>query len=938
MISSKKQDSLLRQSSDGKLYLEDNPGLTIVFESLLKEIIQFTSASYGVFHFRLEDGNVKSISANLPDSVYEESGVVSEFCFKTGQDINLKKGKTPSKLIAPLSQNSVCCILHVGELGDSTSENQKRIFGTIFLGRPDDAGGEFRETDFEHLRETTRIISDLLEESFISGESSLVVLSLMTTSRVALESVQIRKQTDRFDFLLTEIIRVSGLINKSLDLSQLLEAIMLSSKSVFRTEACSVLLLDDTKEYLYFHTVLGEKRDEVTKVRVPVGKGVAGMVVQDKQPMIINDAKTDPRVYREVDKVSHFVTRNIMAAPLLVEGQVIGVIEAINTIDRTFFTEDDLELFLSFSGTSALAIQKTGLLQNLETANKDLRKKVSELESLFELSKVVSSAKSQADLMKQSIPVIHGEMDSSKTGIFLINRKMGLLTSITFTSEKTIEISRTNQYQGSFIHTSIEEEKTTVKEDIQNFKFSHELDQEYLKGSYIVLPLMHQGRSSFGAITVSDRVDKLSYNHSHLRLLQTFASLIARGHETLKLQNEMISRKAMQKSLEREIEITREIQKNILPEFKSFSSNFDLGVKSVPAKEVSGDFYDFYQYQDGQYSFLVSDVSGKSLPAAIFMAMSSSVIRTLARNHDLSPEEILKQGNALIYEDSHNGMFVTTFFIHYNPAIFTLDYASAGHNDQVLIRKDGSWELIKGSGPPLGVIPSASYRGGSLIVEPGDMLILYTDGAIEEKNSKNEEFGLERMIEEVIARKHLPSERIINELFELMRNFSGAPELFDDFTVMILKFNDDYQFSRSFEASTSAIPLFREFVYETIKVRDLEESVRDDILLACDEAGTNIVMHGYENTELKNPKFECKIRFTGDWITIVLMDVGKVFRRKEVREPSIEDNLTGKRKGGFGVYLIEKLMDSVEYSSEGGKNVLVLKKNFQNKASHGNHI
>nr|OBZ99915.1 Stage II sporulation protein E [Leptospira interrogans serovar Copenhageni/Icterohaemorrhagiae] len=148
--------------------------------------------------------------------------------------------------------------------------------------------------------------------------------------------------------MLTEIIRVSGLINKSLDLSQLLEAIMLSSKSVFRTEACSVLLLDDTKEYLYFHTVLGEKRDEVTKVKVPVGKGIAGMVVQDKKPMIINDAMNDPRVYREVDKASHFVTRNIMAAPLLVEGQVIGVIETINTIDRNSFTEEDLELFFKF--------------------------------------------------------------------------------------------------------------------------------------------------------------------------------------------------------------------------------------------------------------------------------------------------------------------------------------------------------------------------------------------------------------------------------------------------------------------------------------------------------------------------------------------------------------------------------------------------------------
>ncbi|MGQ2869952.1 ATP-binding SpoIIE family protein phosphatase, partial [Leptospira santarosai] len=401
---------------------------------------------------------------------------------------------------------------------------------------------------------------------------------------------------------------------------------------------------------------------------------------------------------------------------------------------------------------------------------------------------------------------------------------------------------------------------------------------------------------------------------------------------------EMISRKATQRSLQREIEITREIQKNILPKLKTFHSNFDIGVKSVPAKEVSGDFYDYYQYEDGQYSFLVSDVSGKSLPAAIFMAMSSSVIRTLARNHDLGPEEILRQGNALIYEDSHNGMFVTTFFIHYNPAIFTLDYASAGHNDQVLIRKNGSWELIKGFGPPLGVIPSANYKGGSLIVEPGDMVILYTDGAIEEKNAKDEEFGLERMIREIIARKHLPAEQIVEELFGLVREFSGAPELFDDFTVMILKFNDNYQFSRVFKASISSIPLLREFVYETIKVRNLEESQRDDILLACDEAGTNIVMHSYENTSLKNPEFECKIRFTGDWITIVLIDSGKVFRRKEVQKPSIEDNLSGKRKGGFGVYLIETLMDSVDYSNEGGKNVLVLKKNFQNKASNGNNF
>nr|OBZ99914.1 GAF domain protein [Leptospira interrogans serovar Copenhageni/Icterohaemorrhagiae] len=166
--------------------------------------------------------------------------------------------------------------------------------------------------------------------------------------------------------------------------------------------------------------------------------------------------------------------------------------------------------------------------------------------------------------MKHSIPVIHNEMDAGKTGIFLINRRMGLLTCISYTSEKIVEIFRTKDYQGSFIYRSVEEEKTTIKEDIQNFEFNHELDLEFLKGSYIVLPLTNPERNAFGVITVSDRVDKLSYNYSHLRLLQTFASLIARGHETLKLQNEMISRKAMQRSLEREIEITREIQKKYI--------------------------------------------------------------------------------------------------------------------------------------------------------------------------------------------------------------------------------------------------------------------------------------------------------------------------------------------------------------------------------------
>ncbi|TGK08740.1 GAF domain-containing protein [Leptospira fletcheri] len=917
----KKQETLLRSRPDGSLVLEEGEGVSAIFESFLRESIGLTHAESGAVFSRFHSGGLRLVSGSSDKDLVEAADWVFSH---DGKDLLLDRGKSPpwakSSSPAPL----IVCKLKLNGLGDPA---QKESAYAVLVLRGKRTLDKFAKTDFELLRTTCRTIGRLLRESYVSGDSSLVTLSLLATTQLVLEAAQAKRQSERFDFLLTEVIRVSGLINSSLDLSQLLEAIMLSSKTVFRTEACSVLLLDETKEHLYFHTVLGEKSEAVTKMKVPVAKGVAGLVVRESKPMIINDAQNDDRVYKEVDRVSQFTTRNIMAAPLVANDEVIGVIEAINTVDREAFTNEDLELFLSFSGTSALAIQKTGLLQNLELANRDLRKKVSELESLFELSHAVTQSRNRLGLVRKTIRMVHHELDATISGIFLysLSREGSISCAFFDGVHERIDRIPEAEIETSQIFASIREGLPILKRDILNQPFPHSLDRTYLKGSYIIVPLFLSSGEPYGAVTVADRKDKLSYRDSDFRLLQTMASQVTKGFEAFRLRNEMLAKKAIQQ----EIDITRKIQQNILPSEKVFLSNFDLGILSYPAKDVSGDFYDYYQYSDGQYSFLVADVSGKSLPAALFMAMSSSIIRTLARNHDLTPEEILRQGNELIFEDSHFGMFVTAFFIHYNPSIFTVEYASAGHNDQVWIKEDGSYELIKGQGPPLGVIPTAKYKGGNFRVRPGDIVVLYTDGAVEEKDPQGAEFGLERMIEEIKIRRHLPSRQIVQELYSIIRTFSGSKEPFDDFTVLLLKFNDDFQFYRTFDANTSQIPVFREFIYDTIKVRNLDEAFRDDILLACDEAGTNIVMHGYKDTLLRNPKFDCKIRFTEDSITIVLTDSGAGFNRSTVQNPSIEENLSGKRKGGFGVYLIEKLMDSVDYNTEEGRNILTLKKNFR---------
>ena len=221
------------------------------------------------------------------------------------------------------------------------------------------------------------------------------------------------------------------------------------------------------------------------------------------------------------------------------------------------------------------------------------------------------------------------------------------------------------------------------------------------------------------------------------------------------------------------------------------------------------------------------------------------------------------------------------------------------------------------------------YVGGRIKPKSGDMVVLYTDGAIEEKDKDDVEFGLERFVQEIIKRRNKHPQEIIEEVYKEIVDYSQTTEQFDDFTVLILKFNDDYQFRKTFPANNASIPKFRDFLFETIKIRNLAEFLCDDILLCCDEAATNVVMHSYKDTKLSNPTFDCAVKFTDDSIIIVIQDKGKFFDRSAVPAPSLEANLKGERRGGFGVFLVEKLMDKVSYIHENGINTVIIEKRIK---------
>lgn len=882
-----------------------------IFLLVIREAIRSVGGKRGTIFLCNSSGELESI---YPEGVYFTDAIsIGKTCFENKKGLLLKKGEVWNGQELP--ESYICSYL--GEDTRHLKIGALLIEGIYHFEN-------FSQNDFNLIDVYSRTLSLLLTESFIhDGTNDDIFLRFSTSILLLLHSTDNYQKNIHLEYLLQEVIRVSGLINSSRHLTYLLRDIMESVKSVFKTESCSILLVDKARNDLYFHLVAGEKEEELTKIRVPMGKGIAGTVAITREPMIINDAQNDDRVFKVVDKTTGFVTRNILAAPLVAGDEVVGVVEAINTIDRNNFSDADIKLFLSFSDAAALAIQKTRLVDELEKSNKDLEKTVSELGSLFELGVAINESKGTEELFQKCIHIIAKELEANIACFYILDKTKTMFEIKSYIDSEHISTIEKIP-ENSLITDAVLKNKVSLDE-FPKVENRAELDSKFLQGSFVIIPLLFKNEEPFGALSVACKKEGFTYKHNQLRLLLTISSQFVKGYENLKLKEDMLAKKAMEK----EIEITRNIQNNILPAKKPGGSNFDLGVKTVPAKEVSGDFYDYFKYDDGQFSFLIADVSGKSLPAAIFMAMSSSIIRTISRNHDLSPAEMLHQANSLIYEDSQSGMFVTLFYIHYNPSNWEIDFASAGHNDQIWIRKDGSYEFIKGTGAPLGVIPTGKYVGGKLKVQPGDMIVLYTDGAIEEKNDKDEEYGLERFVQEIIKRKDLPAQKIIEEVYADIRKFSNSDEQFDDFTVLILNFNDDYQFRKVFPADRMQIPKLRDFIFEAIKVRNLTEKEYDDILLCCDEASTNIVMHSYKDTPLKNPTFECAIKFTEDSIQILLRDKGKKFVRDNVPPPSLEANLRGERKGGFGVYLIEMLMDQVEYRVDGDYNETLLIKKIQ---------
>ncbi|MDD5424754.1 MAG: SpoIIE family protein phosphatase, partial [Candidatus Omnitrophica bacterium] len=258
--------------------------------------------------------------------------------------------------------------------------------------------------------------------------------------------------------------------------------------------------------------------------------------------------------------------------------------------------------------------------------------------------------------------------------------------------------------------------------------------------------------------------------------------------------NQLIIAKFEKGLIEKELQIASRIQQSILPQSLPRAIGIDIGVKCVPAKHVGGDFYDFikliYDFirlKEDRLGIVIGDVSGKGVPAALYMAKAMADFRGLT--HDFNePDEAMTAINDRLVEEGVSGMFVTLQYLIYKPKERTVKYSNGGHNPLIWVKQSGEvLSLTQSVGSPVGIIPGAEFMADEFKVSPGDVFVMYTDGISEARDRNIREFGEKRILDTALLNRQLSAQELSDRLVGEVQKFSKGMPQHDDMTVIVLK-------------------------------------------------------------------------------------------------------------------------------------------------------
>jgi len=300
--------------------------------------------------------------------------------------------------------------------------------------------------------------------------------------------------------------------------------------------------------------------------------------------------------------------------------------------------------------------------------------------------------------------------------------------------------------------------------------------------SILCVPILVKDRF-IGLVYVDNRLHAGLFNEEHRDLLTAFASQAGVAIENARLYQVAVEKGRMEK----ELQMAKDIQRGLLPRELPALPGYEIAADWRSAREVAGDFYDCFELNGGKLGLVIADVSDKGAPAALFMAVARSLIRGTAITA-ATPEEALQRANLTILTDTQSGMFVTVYYAIIEPG-GKLTGVNAGHNRPLHYHtRAGTHEFLPRGGRPLGWFETLPVKALPIQLDPGDILVFYTDGLTESENVRGEPYGEDRLVEAVRAAAALPAAGVMDAITRSVTAFMGAAPPFDDTTLVVLRY------------------------------------------------------------------------------------------------------------------------------------------------------
>lgn len=449
---------------------------------------------------------------------------------------------------------------------------------------------------------------------------------------------------------------------------------------------------------------------------------------------------------------------------------------------------------------------------------------------------------------------------------------------------------------------------------------------------YCVIYIFIKKRVVDPLANVSNRLDEISNGNLEVKVNEhntfEFESLSNDINKTVGALKGYIEKEATKNA--EELELAMNIQHSVLPTIFPLNDKFEIYASMVTAKQVGGDFYDFYYVDREHIVIQIADVSGKGIPAAMFMMEAKTILKSLIET-GMDIGEAFTEANKRLCEGNDAQMFVTAWGGIVDLSTGQVEFVNAGHNPPLVKHGNGKFEYLKSkSGFVLAGLEGFKFTKQTIQLQPGDVIYLYTDGVTEANNPDKVLYSEARLGEVINKSNQKYAKDICVDISKSIHEFVNGAEQSDDITMLCFRLNgNESRHIKVCDAVVDNIPMVTSFVDDLLEKHECNMKAQTQINIAIDEIFSNIARYAYPKGQVGKAKLTVDFNDTKDKVKLIFEDRGIPYNPLLKEDPNAKATLEEREIGGLGIFIVKKTIDSMEYENVNGHNVLTLIKTIK---------